>query len=640
MKNNQPKPPEIAKRLLSRLVRKQQYHAIIGDFEEVYQEVFRSNGRFIAHIWYWIHLIKSFPGFLTDTFVWGGVLVKNYFKISLRNIMKHKVYSLINLLGLSVGLASFLLILIYVRYEYSYDRYHKKINSIYRVVCEDRGREYMNSFEWAQSHRPIAAMAKKECPEVMAAGGLNELRNVRLSCGENHFIEDHFIVADLELLNIFSFPFVKGDPETALDAPFSIVLTEKMAEKYFGDSNPIGKVIRFADKTEYKVSGILQDIPQNSHFTIHFMISFNSRERMTGRNYNTWNYLQYTYFLLREDTNIRELEEKLNQLPDKYYYSSLEMKERRQLKYHLQPLSRIHLHSHRNFEIDENGDIKMIYILLSIAFLILVIACINYMNLTTARSVRRAREVGIRKMAGATRTQLAKQFICESMIFTILSFVISLALVYLLLPAFCLFVGRNLTFTLSGDIHLAGMLFALILFVGLLGGTYPAFVLSSFRPISVLRGSSGSRLQGSAIRQMLVVIQFTVSIILLTGTLIIRKQLEFVKNKDMGYRSDHIIAIVIRDESLYEKAEVLKIELLKNPDILSASFSSNLPNKMDYSIGLHFPGMDSDVRETINFSIVDYDFINLYEIKMVEGRNFSREFPSDNEGAFFSQEGL
>lgn len=566
-------------------------------------------------------------------------MLKNYLKIALRIIKRQKGYTLINVVGLACGLASFILILLYVRYELSFDLYHKNADLIYRVTSEDKGRIYMNSFQMAQAHPGVALYAKSDFPEVKSIARFNRLNNVRISYKENHFLEDNFFYAEPEIFDIFFFPLLKGDPKMVLQDPFSIFLSEEMANKYFGNDDPIGKIIRYEDEYDFKVTGVFKNLPKNSHFTMDFVIPFKTSEELFGRDLNAYDGgMCYTYVLLQDPYNLTELEDKLSALPDKYFYDNPDMKERRQLKYHLQSLSKIHLHSHLNFELTENSDIRNIYISLLIGILILVIACINYLNLVTARSAQRGREVGIRKVVGAQRLQLIKQFFGESILLTAIAFGLSIILVLDVLPEFSAFMERDLSFNITQDFTLFIWIFAVVIIVGLFAGCYPALIISAYKPVFVFRGKFKGGSKGSTLRNILVLSQFTISIVLIVCTLVIRNQVNYMNNKDSGYNRDQIVVVQVRDESIHKNMEALKTELLKHPNVTSASISSHVPNNMDWQLRVHWPEMPEDISIIMNFATVDYEFTDLYGIELIEGRGFSQDHPSDENGAFLFNE--
>ncbi len=559
----------------------------------------------------------------------GKVMFKNYFKITLRNIKGSKLYSALNIIGLSVGLASFILIALYVQYELSFDKYHENTNRIYRVVKEGR------TFTPA----PLGPALKENFPEVEAVTRIIQNKNMVISHEQNSFLEDEFYWAGPETFKIFSIPFIMGDPETVLKNPFSIVISQKMANKYFGIEDPIGKNLNVNNQTDFTVAGIFSDMPSNSHFVMDFIVPYKDYWQINGGDITHWGAnFSYTYFLLKEGASPEVLESKIHPVIEKPLYEQFSYKKPYPKKYFLQPITEIHLHSHRMQEISVNNDIKYIYLFSLIAFLILFIACINYMNLATARSIRRGKEVGMRKVVGAQRKQLILQFLGESVTMTVLALALSILLIPLVLPAFNNLVERPLSFDPVSNPQLFIGLVFIVVFVGLFAGSYPAMSVSGFKPITVLSGVFTRSSKGKKFRNILVLFQFSITIILFICTLTIREQLIYVKNVNVGYNKDQIITMSIRDRVVRQNIESIKTELLQYPDVTAVSTSARLPNDIDTFISRYLNVNKPDEQITIFYNTADYDFIDLYDIEIVEGRNFSRDFASDANGVFLVNE--
>ncbi|MCP4726623.1 MAG: FtsX-like permease family protein, partial [bacterium] len=379
--------------------------------------------------------------------------------------------------------------------------------------------------------------------------------------------------------------------------------------------------------------------PKNSHFNIDFLVSVENQRILYDRDIDTWNSIGcYTYVLLNDNVMKDEFESGLSKLPELYFYESEQQQQQRQIKYSLQPLKSIHLHSHLNFEMENNGDIKFVYIFSTIALMVLVIACINYVNIATARSAKRSKEVGIRKVVGAFRKQLIKQFLLESFVFSSISFILSLIIVYLVFPYFSSFVEREITFGLNDIPALFPWMLLILFTVVFLAGSYPAFFISSFKPVSLFNDKLKSSSNRSYLRSTLVIIQFVVSIVLIISSLVINNQLRYLRNKETGYVKDRIVTISLRDSSLIERKEALENELLSNPNIASISASTQLPNDINWQYRIHYPGMQDDFFMAMNFCVADNDFIDLYGLDIKEGRRFSDDFPSDKEGSFILNE--
>lgn len=615
------KPPLIGKWLLSFFLNYRHPQTVLADFEEVYHEIARTRGVFTARLWYWFQVALTIPSFVNNSFYWSIAMFENYLKIALRNLKKHKVYSLINILGLSIGLASVIFLLLYVQFEISFDWFHSKADRIYRVQRSGFGSSEMSPIMPA----PLAPAMKEEFPEVEEATRFAFRSNVHISANDKNFFENGFVFTDPATLEIFSFEFLRGSSNTALADPFSILLSESMAVKYFGDEDPVGKKITFRGTHEFRITGVLKDLPENSVLTLNFIVPFKTLEKMSRvYDLSSWGAFSYhTYVLLDEEADPRELEMKFPVLIEKHLNKEIAQ----QVLVRLQALRSVHLDSRRT----------VITLFTSIAGLILIIACINYINLSTARSAQRMKEIGIRKVVGANRTQLVRQFLGESVIFTLLAFLLAVILVSIFLPSFNAFVERNLNFNLLENREFLVWLVVLIVFVGVFAGGYPALAISSRKPTHIIRGQIVSS-KGSTLRNILVIFQFIVSILLIVATLVIKGQLHYIRTKDMGYRKDRILVVDIRDQRLRNNMEPLQNELKRNPNILSVSSSAFLPNFTDIATTISWSGKPEDREVGMYLNFVDYDFVDLYDIEIVEGRNFSRDFPSDAGGTFLLNE--
>jgi len=562
-------------------------------------------------------------------------MLKNYLITALRNIKKNKIYSLLNILGLSIGMAAFILLFLYVRYELSFDRWNLNADRIFRIVQSQPGNVYLGSDKFAVTPGPLAAALMQEHPEVLAAARIDSSRDVPLSYKEQHFVEKTIHWADPHFFNIFSIELIAGNPDSALINPNSIMFSESMAKKYFGDEDPLGNTILYRKENDLTVTGIFKDFPRNSHFTMDVILPFEAQTTLNDRRLDTWgNNSYYTYFLLQEGSDASGLEENLSALIKKYS----DGKGWKSARYYLQPLTKIHLYSNINFEIAPNSDIKYIYLFSSIAFLILFIACINYINLATARSAKRSKEVGMRKVVGAQRNQLIKQFLGESTLITLLALLLTLGLIALALPGFNRFVERDIAFNPVNNPELLLGILGTFGIVALLAGGYPAAYISRFRPIAALKNTSNRGKKSVFFRNSLVVFQFVISILLILCTVVVRSQLNFIQDQDMGYNREHIVVLRSRDENLWEKIEAFKAELSSNPDILNVTASTSLPNHISSSTFAKWPGKPKDVKIPIYVCESDYDFVDSFELKIVSGRNFSREHSSDNKGAFLLNE--
>ena len=562
-------------------------------------------------------------------------MLKNYLKVILRNLKEQKGYSFINIASLAIGLSCCLLIMLYIRYEFSYDKYHNDAQYIYRLV-----REHQGELTWYNSsEHPLAASLKEDFPEVVKATRVKKNDEVGVVEHESkRFNEAGIYFVDQDFLDIFTFPLLSGDVRTALKEPFSVLITQEMAEKYLGNEEPMGKTLRIKEwyggkKYDYKIRGVLENIPQNSHFRFDFLVSYNTLytlKRGGIDSVETWDYYEpKTYVRLASPADPIELEGKFPAFLRKY-----KGEESASERLHLQPLTGIHLGGNLLFELETNSDMRYIYLFSAIAFFIMLIACLNYVNLSVARSTKRAVEVGMRKVVGANKAQLVRQFLVESIAFSILAFLISFLLVDLVLSAFGSLIERNLTLSLSQDLDMVLVFLGLAVFIGFLSGSYPAFYISSFHPIQVIKGTLKIGSKSSAVfRNSLVVVQFAVSIILIVCTFVIHNQLNYIRNRNLGFDREQIVTVYTMDRNLKSNPESLKKELLKNPGILGASASLDLPITVRRTSNVEWDEQGERRKSGLYFTFVDYDYFKVYDMEVVKGRSFSEDFPTDKEQA-------
>ena len=556
-------------------------------------------------------------------------MFKNYLTVAVRNLLRHKGYSTINILGLAIGMASCILIMLYIQHELSYDRHHEKADQIYRVIRKNHMEGKSPEFSTG-TLGPLGPALRSDFPEIQNVVRMYG-RPSRISYGDRGFFQ-YVIVADASILDVFNLPLAKGDRKTALKDPYSILMTERMARKYFGEGDPIGKVLTLEDKVyiggEYTVTGILKDIPQSSHFGFDFLSSTITPFQEMQSAWNEWrlNPSSYrpvrTYLLLPEKYDHTELERKL---PD-FVSSVMGPEVREYTTYDLQPLTRIYLYSKVDYGMRWGGDIASIYIFSGIAFFILLIACINFMNLATARSINRAREVGMRKVVGAHRFQLIRQFLGESIFLSLLALLLALLLIELALPEFNAFTRKELSLNPESNVFILIGLLSVVLFVGVLAGSYPAFFLSAFRPIDTLKGTLKAGSQSAWFRKGLVVFQFFISIALIIGTIIVFNQLQYIQNKNLGFDKEQIVVMKIfwYDRSLIDRYETVKEAFLQHPNVLKVAASlqrigtGRAPRKV-----LRLRGTGGETRQ-MNMLSVDEDFLDVFNLKLVKGRTLSQ----------------
>ena len=568
-------------------------------------------------------------------------MFKNYLRIALRILKRYKAYSFINIAGLAIGLACCLLILLYVRYERSYDRYHENADHIYRVVEElDM---FGNKRHMAITPAPFAPAMKHEFPEVKDAvrfmKGNFSKGKVLVSHGTDSYYEDKWYFADNSVFGIFTFPLIKGDPKSALKEPFTVVISQEKARKYFGDEDPMGKILTLNDRysqSDFTVKGVLKDIPKNSHFRFDFLASFATMEKRFSEWVQNWfNHMYYTYLLLDESLSSEVLEGKFTALVKKHTGQQAGDA----LKPHLQPLTAIHLHSHLESEIEANSDAVYVFIFAAVALFILMIACINFMNLATARSAYRTREVGMRKVVGARRSQLVRQFLGESVLFSFIALPLAVVMMELLLPAFRAFTDRDLRFNYLNNWPILFILIGITLVVGLISGIYPALFLSALKPIKVMKGKLSLGARGISLRRGLIVFQFAVSIILIIATGIILSQVRYIRTTNLGFNKDQVLVLNIKDKELSTKHEVIKAELLKNPSILDITASSGIPGKISHHWFFSTEGLqERKDLPSMWVMMVDHDFIRTLGMEIVQGRDFSRSFTTDEKEAIILNE--
>jgi putative ABC transport system permease protein len=571
----------------------------------------------------------------------------NYLKIALRNLIRHKVFSFINIFGLALGMACTILIFMWISDELSYDTFLDNSHNIYRINTEI-------NFGGTDQDMPLTSdmmgpIVKQDYPQIKEYTRIYTFSSNKLVRNGNiYFNEDKTAYADSTFFKVFNFPAIAGNTMSALDEPNTVVINESTAKKYFGNTNVIGRTIETNDnnKTVFNITAVIRDMPQNSHFNFDFIFSIKNLDYTFGK-FMSSNF--YTYLLLKNGTDYKEFEKNFRQYVIKYEWpyamkllngeslSDFE-KSGNILKHTLTPLTKIHLYSNSRFEMGVNGSIQYIYIFTSIALFILLFACINFMNLTTAGSAKRAREVGIRKVLGTDRKNLIVQFLTESVIVSYFAIILSIVLVYLLLPVFNSISGKSLLFSsLLSPIVLLVLIIAPAV-VGVLAGSYPAFFLSAFKPVTVLKGRLLSGKKGGILRGSLVVFQLTASIILIIGTIVIYRQLNYVQNKNLGYNKDQVL-IIDGTTELKNNITAFKNEMMRIPGVKMGTVSGFLPVPSERNGFVFFKDAAMDLSGGINAQrwVVDYDYINFMGMKITKGRNFSDAFGSDTTAVIINE---
>jgi putative ABC transport system permease protein len=563
--------------------------------------------------------------FLSSAYLyWSVAMLKNYLKVILRNIRKHKGYSFINITGLAIGMACCLLISIWVLDELSYDRFHTNASSLYRV---EEDQQYSGRvFHVTVTPHPLAPALIEEIPEVVDATRYIWSGGLLFRYGEKAFFEYSIRAVDPSFFQMFDFPLIKGDKNRALESAFSIVINEDIAEKYFGKEDPLGKVITINNTHEFTVDGVIQNVPHNSILQFEVLVPYAFLEKIGRTNLEFGSNSIGTYVQLSPNATMEQVNAKRSgfikaKVPD----SVTELV--------LKPFTRIHLHSYWGYEKDA-GAIQYVYMFSIIALFVLLIACINFMNLSTARSSNRAKEVGMRKVVGALKSHLIGQFYGESVVFAFIALILAVIIVTVMLPVFSSFADKDLSWNVGGIGTILIGLTAITLFTGLVAGSYPALFLSAFQPVKVIRGALKSGAASSWFRKILVVVQFSLSILLVIGTVVVYQQLTFMKNKRLGWDKEHLVYIPLRDD-VRKVYDTLKTELVKDPLVLNVTASSQLPSNIgSNSSNFNWEGKDPNFTTLIGNNSVDFDFIETLKIEMKEGRSFSKEYSSDTTSGF------
>ncbi len=567
-------------------------------------------------------------------------MIKNYFKIALRNLVKHKSFSFINIIGVAIGLACFLLLTLYVKDELSYDRHNVNADRIYRLSRTFLSKDGTESLRLGHAAPPFGPLIRQDFPEIEQVVRLLET-DAMVRYGEHIFNEENIYAAEDNVFKVFSFNVLQGNPANALVNPFSIMFSRPMAEKYFGKENPIGKIVRVDNEFDYTVTGVYEPFPSQASFHPNFLISFSTLadDRVYGAENlrSNWGNNSFSTFLLLAKNYDPE---KLVKAFPAFQNKHIDPKASTWSVLNLMKLTDIHLHSHLDSEMEANGDIQYVYLFSAIAIFILLIACINYMNLATARSAKRAKEVGMRKVVGAVRSQLINQFLSESILLVCISLVLAFVIVAICLPFLNDFTQKQLTANSLLTPSFIAIVISITLFTGLVAGSYPAFFLTSFQPTSVLKGKIASALKNGRLRQTLVVAQFAIAVVLIISTAVVYSQMKYIQNYKLGYSKDQVILLSPPSDST-TNFEAISQELKQNSNIIEVGRSSRIPSiRLLDSWEAYVMKGDSMTPSDINIKSlsVDEDFIPAYKIEMAAGRNFSKNFGTDKTEGFILNE--
>ncbi len=616
-------PTKIANWILRCFRSRSGHESLIGDFEEIYYFYYEKDGFFKAKIWYWKQVFKALPSFILTSLHWSMVMFLNYLKITLRNLKKQKIYSIINIGGLAAGLAIFILAAMYTDFGFSYDSFHKNANRIY---CVSQINDEGSHFAWLPS--PVAPMLSAEIPGIEKIVRYSRFGRKIMRYEDKKFYEDNIYYVDDSFFKIFTIKLISGNPETVLSTPNSVVIRESIAKKYFGEMDPVGRSIQMENGISLTVTGVSEDPPVNSILKYNFLISMKSAVWT-----DNWNSDSSTFILLSKTAAPDMFDRNFSSFVSKHFNGLSD----RPVELYLYPLTELYL---RPMYLNTwfIGMTPMLYYsIMAIAVIILLVVCINFMNLSTARYINRAKEVGMRKVIGAGRNQLIKQFLSESVLMSVIALPLAILLFELIKPAFIAAIGRNINLSIFNNPYMILYLFCAAVITGIVSGSYPAFFLSAFRPMQVLKNNIKSGKKGSRMRKTLVVTQFTMSVILIIFTIVVLKQFNFLKNADMGYNRENVIMLRV-NSSFNREAEVLKNSLIQRQEILAAGSANWVPSVWRSYNKVIPKGKTVKEAITLNAYAVDYGFIETMELKIQKGRSFLREF--NNDGCFIINETL
>nr|MBI1229213.1 FtsX-like permease family protein [Cytophagales bacterium] len=633
-------PPKKALAFLRWFCREDYLEEIEGDLIEVFGKEVEKSPRKAKRQFTWSVILYFRPGFI-KSFQYSYQpttmdMYRSYFKIGWRNLLKNKGYSLINIGGLTLGLACFIAIMLFVQHEFSYDQFFPNSERIYRVYQRQEGNEFLGTDVFAVTPAKLASVMLDEFPEVASATTLETTAGL-LTNDDNNFWQGG-IAADHQYFKVFKVPVVEGNAATALKDRWSIVLTRSLAKTIFGDKNPIGQSLRYQDREEYfTVTALVDDPPSSASIKYSFIINilYNNwyEEEMKRDGWNSNSY--YTFFELGEGSDPVLLETKFEAIIQKYQIPEANGQYQFKDQYLIQPIADAYFQSNINFDIGQRGNIKVVYVYSAVALIVLLLACVNYMNLAIARSIKRATEVGLRKVVGAARSQLIVQFLGESVFIAFFSLMLAVGLTFAILPYFGAIVDRPIEFGLISTA--IPFLFLLVLFVGMLSGSYPALIMSSLKPIVVLKSKQNAKVSGFTIQRFLIVFQFAISIALIICSLMIYRQLDFMKQKELGFEKEDVVTITLKDWSLPSKFQTLSNDLLQNPNILATTMSSHLPINISSSTLIKKKPTDRD-ELAIYQCVVGNGFLDVFGVRLLAGREFLQDSKTDGEESMIINE--
>ncbi len=611
-------PPFFAKKLLQCLTHFDDEFNLSCTLQDLYQYKVKTDGKFKADFWYWRQILCSLPKYHFTSFIWSLIMFKNYCKIALRNIKKHKAYSFINIAGLTAGLVCFIIISLWVRDELSFDQFHENKERLYKPIVQWENGQMTTTSSWA-----LGPAMKTQIPEIEDFARVWFWHRSLVKYGDKRFDEENFYLADPSIFTMFSFPFVQGDPETVLSEMNSIVITRETAERYFGNEDPMGKVLQVvANEDDFIVTGVIENIPSNSLMQFDMVARI---ELMGERRLTSWEFTGYSFVMLREGVSINEINQKI----EGFIRENADPEFTGIMK--LQPFTQVHLYAR-----GVPGLIQQVYTFSAVAILVLIIACVNFMNLSTAKASVRAKEVGMRKVSGARRVQLIRQFLGEAILYAFFAFILAIFISILLLPIFNEMTGKHLDLFHHPEMLL--MLTGIVLFTGLIAGSYPAVMLSSLQPIQALKEGISRQLRGS-FRKLLVVFQFIVSVGLFICIFVVSRQLDLLQNMDLGLNRDHVV-MFRNNEALKSRFDAFSAELKRMPGIFNASASVVPPTTVGQAIFINWAKNSGGEPAGTNYTVSDYDFVETFDLELIQGRSFSRSYVRDAKEACIINETL
>lgn len=649
------KPPKLADWMLRRMHKYQENYAFAGDLQEIYEQIFNESGALKANLWYWHQVLFSYFRYLIYMMRWNVDMVKNYLKVAYRYYFQHKGITAVNIVGLSIGIAAFLLITFYIESEKSYDNFHKNSQNIYRVQY-NLYQNSENKFQIAAAVPAIGPVLKDNFDEADEYSIVTReyLEYSAFSTKDNiSFNESRVFFASPSFLTMFDFPFIQGDINNALTGPLKLVMTRTAARRYFGDEDPIGKILSFNQKHDFTVTGVCEDIPSNTHIKFDILLSWDSFPLITGyhnisgeeakTNWNSRGF--YTYLSLKPETDIHNFQAKMNQLIENIRSDDWKANRFRQ-EFILQPLEEIHLFSSVQDELSpqEQGNAEAVKVLSIIAAFILILAWINYINIATAHAMERAKEVSIRKVSGAFRQELIKQFMLEYIGLNLAALFIAVLLVAEFLPFFNRMTGSDLSFRLLFAAPLWYKLPAIFIMGTFLAGLYPAAVITAYKPAAILKGSLVKTASSIRIRKLLVTLQLAVSVALITGTFVIYRQMSYMFKQELNINMDHTLVVRAPGTNsppppvFADNFEAFRNEIQKQPRILSLSTTTAIPGE-EILWGNFIRKAEDDSSASVEVRLVgiDYEFLPSFEIKILGGRNFSKSFPADDSAVILNE---